>query len=173
MSTAIAINETAPDFDLSSTEGSLLSLRDEVPRKAVLLYFFADPESEQAKADLQVLEAERSRLDGLHVKILGVSATKMPLLQALQAELGLQFPLLRDDRQFSEAYGSVAASAEEAAVPALFLVDRQRRIAWMANPVVDVQSGILEAGKALKTMASPTENVPRSLVNRLLDRWLN
>ena len=117
MSTAIAINETAPDFDLSSTEGSLLSLRDEVPRKAVLLYFFSDVEAEQARKDLQTLESQRASLDSQHVKILGVSPNKMPLLRSLQADLGLQFPLLRDDRKFSEAYGNVASGEDEKAPP--------------------------------------------------------
>ncbi len=139
----------------------------------MLLYFFPDAEAEQAQVDLKALEAGRIELDKVHVKILGVSPSKMPQLVSLQSALGLEFPLLRDDRKFSEAYGSVAPSEDASAPAALFLVDRRRKIIWMANPATDVAAGVSQALQAAKGLASQTENVPRSVVNRLLDRWLN
>ena len=50
MADRISIGDQAPDFDLTSTEGSLLMLRDEVPRTAVVLYVFADPDLRACRA---------------------------------------------------------------------------------------------------------------------------
>ena len=55
MTARITIGDEAPNFDLSSTEGVLLMLRDEVPRTSVLLYFFSDLDGAETRADLQAL----------------------------------------------------------------------------------------------------------------------
>ena len=52
----------APNFDLTSTEDVVLMLRDEVPRMAVVLYFFADPGSDRSRQDLQVLAQVQNSL---------------------------------------------------------------------------------------------------------------
>ena len=48
------IGETAPNFDLSSTEGALLMLRDECVHSALVVYFRAALD-ERTKLDLAVL----------------------------------------------------------------------------------------------------------------------
>jgi hypothetical protein len=100
MADRISIGDQAPNFDLTSTEGSLLMLRDEVPRTAVVLYFFSDPASERTRRDLQALGAKKQDLKKLHAKALAVSRAELLSLQKLQAELKLPFPLLHDDRDF-------------------------------------------------------------------------
>ena len=51
----VSIGDTAPNFDLSSTEDALLMLKDEVIRTAVVLYFFADAGSERVRRDLPIV----------------------------------------------------------------------------------------------------------------------
>ncbi|MGH9381972.1 MAG: peroxiredoxin family protein, partial [Thermoanaerobaculia bacterium] len=99
-----AVGERAPDFDLTSTEGCVLTLRDSVGRAAALLYFFADPEAEAAHSDLLALARLSGRLPG-PLRALGVSPTPVPRLQELQRELRLPYPLLRDDRALASRYG--------------------------------------------------------------------
>jgi len=172
MSATISIDDPAPDFDLSSTEEALLCLRDEVPRTSVLLYFFTDADAETAHAELRTLQQRRAALARAEVKILGVSPAKMPRLTELQRELGLDFPLLRDDRDFSASYGVVAP--EEGSTTALFLVDRAQRVRWAANPVSGVEAALAEVTAGLKKNGgSSTSNYPKSVINRLVDRWLN
>jgi len=172
MSATISIDDPAPDFDLSSTEEALLCLRDEVPRTSVLLYFFTDSESPTVHDDLRRLQRERASLAASEVKILGVSPAKMPRLSELQHELGLEFPLLRDDRAFSAAYGVEAP--EEGSATALFLVDRRQRIVWMINPLAAVDAALGEvAAKLRESGGTSTSNYPKSVINRLVDRWLN
>ena len=115
----------APNFDLTSTEDVVLMLRDEVPRVAVVLYFFADPESDRCRQDLQALAGAQAALAAKRAVILGVSRTKLDALKQAQHDLDLRFPLLFDDRNFSAAYG-IEVPEEGEPESALFVVDRDQ-----------------------------------------------
>lgn len=168
----LAEGDYAPDFDLSSTEDALLMLRDEVPRSSVLLYFFADPAVDRARADLSALAARRDDFARLGLKVMGVSPAKMDDLKAAQRELDLPFPLLTDDRDFSRSYG-VEAGEGETPDPALVLVDRERKVRWIANPAPEVDQAAGGISGLLKSQPSSTANYPRSVINRLVDFWVN
>ena len=168
----LAEGDRAPDFDLSSTEDAVLMLCDEVPRSAVLLYFFADPAEERARAGLSALADRREDFGRLGLKVMGVSPAKLDGLKAAQRELGLPFPLLTDDRGFSRSYG-VEAAEDAAPEPALVLVDRGQRVLWLANPAPAVEQEIGGILGRLKKLPSSTANYPRSVINRLVDRWVN
>ena len=86
----------------------------------------------------------------------------MPVLQALQAELGLAFPLLRDDRDFLAQYGVQAAGEDETPAPAMFLINRQQVIAWVGNPVSSVESALAEIEPLIKAEGTPTANYPKA-----------
>jgi peroxiredoxin len=148
-------------------------LKDEVPRTAVVLYFFADLESESTRRDLSSLARRRDELGAVQARVLAISPAKMPQLRALQAELALPFPLLRDDRDFSQAYGVGSNEEGTLPAPALVVVNRQQRILWLANPVTSVEEVIPQVLVALKDLPGPTSNYPRKIINRLVDRWLN
>lgn len=172
MAAAVSIGDEAPNFDLTSTEDVVIMLRDEVPRSGVLLYLFADPADDRVRRDLEELAARRADLARLPVSILGISPASLDELKQTQRELGLPFPLLRDDRGFSASYG-VEASDDATPAPALVAVDRQQRIVWLANPVESVAAALDRLADDLKRLPSTTSNYPRSIVNRLIDRWVN
>jgi peroxiredoxin len=173
MADRISIGDPAPNFDLSSTENCLLMLRDEVPRTAVILYFFSDPASERVRRDLVALAERKEALRDVHAKALAVSRADLASLQKLQAELKLPFPLLHDDRDFSSRYGVSPPTEGQEAAPALYVVNRQQRVLWLANPVAAVEAAMPEVLKSLEGQGSPTAQYPRSVVNRLVDRWVN
>ncbi len=173
MARRLNVGDEAPNFDLSSTEDVLLMLCDEVPRNMVALYFFADPESERSRADLAALGGARDALAEKRVNILGIAPAKMPELKALQAELGLPFPLLRDDRGFSAAYGVESGDEKNAAEPTLVLVGRDQKVLWIASPAGSVDASLAELSKVAGADGSPTGNYPRKVINRVVDRWVN
>jgi peroxiredoxin len=173
MADRISIGDQAPNFDLSSTEGSLLMLRDEVPRTAVVLYFFADPASERVRRDLAAVGRHRDALRKVHAKPLGVSRADLASLRQLQIELKLPFPLLHDDRDFSSRYGLAAPQEGHEAAPALYVVNRHQTVLWLANPVAAVEEAMPEVIKSLQDQGSPAGSYPRAVINRLVDRWVN
>lgn len=170
---SLSIGDPAPNFDLASTEDCVLMLWDEVPRKAVVLYFFADPGSERERRDLAELDRARRRLADRPLEVLGISPAKLDALKRAQRELALSFPLLHDDRGFSRYYG-VEAGADGSAPPAaLFLIDHRQRVGWLANPVGGIEEAMAQMGRALAELPSPAAQYPRKVVNRWVDRWVN
>jgi peroxiredoxin len=166
------VGDEAPNFDLSSTEDVVIMLRDEVPRTAVLLYLFADPADEATRGELAALGEAAPKLALLPVTVLGISPAKLPALKEAQRELSLPFPLLTDDRGFSAHYG-VEAPEGEVPAPALVVVDRQQRVSWIANPAGSVREALGRLESDLKKLPSSTSNYPRTVINRLVDRWIN
>ena len=169
----VSIGDTAPNFDLSSTEDALLMLKDEVVRTAVVVYFFADPASDRVHRDLDALSRRVEDLRKLNARVLGVSPAKLDDLRKLQAERKILFPLLHDDRNFSAAYGVAAPAEDRPADPALVVVGRRQEVKWLANPVASVGDALPQVEALLKDMPSPTRSYPKSVINRLIDRWVN
>ena len=175
----LAIGDEAPNFDLSSTENALLMLRDEIIQNAVVLYFFA-AESERTVRDLLALHGALDPLARLRARVLGVSPVKLDDLKKLQAARHLLFPLLHDDRDFTAKYGVIPevsapgeAGASPPAPPALVVVSRKQRVLWLANPVTAVADALPQIRKLLKNLPSPTTSYPKSIVNRVVDFWVN
>ena len=169
----ISIGDTAPNFDLSSTENALLMMKDEVIRTAVVLYFFADPASDRVHRDLDSLNRHLDTLAGLQTRVLAVSPAPLEDLKKLQRERRLLFPLLHDDRKFSAAYGVAPAEEGRQPAPALVVVNRRQEVRWLANPVTSVEDAVPQVEKILKDLPSPTRSYPKSVVNRWIDRWVN
>ncbi len=148
-------------------------LKDEVVRTAVVLYFFADLESERVHRDLAALNRRLGALAKLSTRVLAVSPAKLDDLKKAQAGRKLFFPLLHDDRNFSASYGVVATQEGKPADPALVVVGRRQDVRWLANPVVSVEEALPQVEKLLKDLPSPTRSYPKSVINRLVDRWVN
>jgi peroxiredoxin len=169
----VSIGDTAPNFDLSSTEDAVLMLKDEVVRTAVVVYFFADPEDERARRDLDALNRRLDALARMSTRVLAVSPAKLDGLKTLQAQRKLLFPLLHDDRNFAASYGVVPAQEGKPADPALVVVGRRQEVKWLANPVASVEDALQQVEKLLKDLPSPTRSYPKSVINRWVDRWVN
>lgn len=169
----VSIGDVAPNFDLSSTEDALLMLKDEVVRTAVVVYFFADPASDRVHRDLDALSRRVEALRKLNARILAVSPAKLDDLKKLQVERKLLFPLLHDDRNFSASYGVTAPAEGRSADPALVVVGHRQEVKWLANPVASVGDALPQVEALLKDMPSPTRSYPKSVINRLIDRWVN
>jgi len=170
--TQLSPGDEAPNFDLTSTEDVVLMLRDEVSRTAALLYFF-DAEAAGSREALAALAGAWSRLGRHRARVFGVAKAAPDALKELQRELALPFPLLSDDRGFSAYYGVEAAAEGESPPPALFLVDRRQQIAWMANPAPPMKEALGAVDKALAELPGPTSNYPKSVVNRVVNWWVN
>jgi len=169
----LKIGDLAPNFDLTSSVGPLLMLRDEVPRTAIALYIALDATDERARRDLAELARQVKRLAALRTRILVLSRTPLEQLVALGKELALPFPLLHDDRAFCAAYDVVPREDGTSTSPALLLVGSDQRIRWMANPVAALDQSLREIDTVLATQASSAVNYPRSVISGWIDRLVH
>jgi hypothetical protein len=91
----------------------------------------------------------------------------------LQPSRSTSFPLLRDDRAFSAAYGVEPAGEETPGGSALVLVGRDQKVRWVSHSGGPVESQLGDLTAAIDAKESPTHNYPKSVINRLVDRWVN
>ena len=170
---SLSLGDEAPNFDLASTEDVLLMLRDECVRTSMVLYFFDQADGDQVRDDLLALARLWPELSALSARALGISRAALPKLKELQQELHLPFPLLHDDRGFAAAYGLAEATEETAVVPVLAAVDREQALLFLA-PVKTTMGEVLpEIVAALEELPSPAAGLPRKVVNRVVDWWVN
>ncbi len=121
------------------------------------------------------LARRRDALAAADTRILGVSRAALPRLKELQKELHLPFPLLNDDRGFATVYGLEEASEEQEGVPkpVLATVDRYQRLILWQPAVESVDAAMPDVMAAVEALPSPTASLPRKIVNRIVDRWVN
>lgn len=169
---ALAVGDEAPNFDLSSTEDVLLMLRDEVVRTAIVLYVCGATDGERVRADLLALARAAADLAEDHARVLVVSASGIEELKAVQRELHLPYPLLHDDRAFAVHYG-VFAEGEGEPSPRVLVVDRTQRVAWLGGVGEGVEATLPAIRDAVRKLPSPSAGLPRQVVNRVVDRWVN
>jgi peroxiredoxin Q/BCP len=114
--TAFAANETqtqpvtgkpAPDFSLTTGDGSQVSLKD-YRGKWVVLYFYPKDFTGGCTMEAKNFERDRPKYDPLNAVILGVSVDTAQSHKDFCAKEGLNFKLLADpDAKVSTDYGSV------------------------------------------------------------------
>jgi peroxiredoxin Q/BCP len=114
--TAMAVNETqtqpaigkpAPEFSLTTGDGSQVSLKD-YRGKWVVLYFYPKDFTSGCTMEAKNFERDRSKYEPLNAVILGVSVDTAQSHKDFCAKEGLNFKLLADsDAKVSTEYGSV------------------------------------------------------------------
>ncbi len=128
--TPLAIGQEAPEFRLKGPGGVFYTLSEYRGDKHVLLVFYPLAFSSVCSHQLPEVEKLLPRFEQAGAVVFGVSVDSHHANAAFARSLGLSFPLLSDWKHAaSAAYGVLLADAGYSG-RALFLVDRQGRIAW-------------------------------------------
>ena len=102
-----AAGKPAPDFSLTTGDGSQVSLKD-YRGKWVVLYFYPKDFTSGCTLEAKNFERDRAKYEPLNAVILGVSVDTAQSHKDFCAKEGLNFKLLADtDAKVSTEYGSV------------------------------------------------------------------
>src|SRR5436190_9125018 len=102
-----AQDTAAPEFSLTSADGSPVSLKD-YRGKFVVLYFYPKDFTSGCTLEAQNFQRDLAKYQNASAIILGVSVDNAESHKNFCAKEGLNFKLLADtDAKVSEAYGSV------------------------------------------------------------------
>jgi len=100
-----AIGALAPDFDLPSTAGSVVTLSS-LRGKRVLLAFFPLAFTSTCTAELCAFSEDFGRFEDTNTVVLPISVDSVPTLKAFRAREQMSVHLLSDfKREVSRAYG--------------------------------------------------------------------
>jgi peroxiredoxin Q/BCP len=120
----------APDFTLSSQEGTPVSLKD-CRGSWVVLYFYPKDQTPGCTREAHNFQADQAKYAERHAMVLGVSVDSVDSHKKFCAKEGLNFKLLADrSGRVSNAYGSLTNfGVVKFAARHTFLIDPSGKIA--------------------------------------------
>lgn len=150
---SIEVGQDAPDFNLKGPGGQFVTLSEYRGKKNVVLVFFPLAFSPVCSHQLPSIEKLIDRFRGLDAEVFGISVDSHYANEAFARHLGLRFPLLSDfTHEASKTYGMFLPERLYSG-RAVFVVDRQGRIAYkdISPTLGDVPSNeaVLQALAAL------------------------
>ena len=129
----LKVGDEAPDFELRSHRGGTVRLSEFRGRKNVVLAFHPLAFTPVCANQMTGYEAERPRFEAEDAVILGISVDAQPAKAAWAKALGtIAFDLLSDFHPHGDVARKYGVFREKDGISerALFVVDRQGRIAW-------------------------------------------
>jgi thioredoxin-dependent peroxiredoxin len=103
---SLTVGKKAPAFELASSEGGTISLRDLGGRHAVI-FFYPKDDTPGCTLEAQGFRDARERLEALGAVVVGVSKDSIASHEKFRRKHGLDFPLLSDpEGVMIEAYGA-------------------------------------------------------------------
>jgi len=124
------VGQIAPELRLKGPGGQFVTLSEYRGRNPVVLVFYPLAFSPVCSHQLPAIQKELPRISARGGVVLGISVDSHYANTAFAERLGLTFPLLSDwKHEASVAYGMMIESSGYSG-RALFLVDREGRIAY-------------------------------------------
>ena len=124
------VGDAAPDFTLSSTSGTDLTLSSLRGKQNVLLAFFPLAFTSTCTTEVCAFDKDLERFARANTAVLPISVDSVPTLKEFKAKHGLKVDFLSDfKRHASRAYG-VLNDEKFYSNRAYFLIDRAGRVRW-------------------------------------------
>jgi peroxiredoxin len=130
---AIAVGAAAPSFDLASVSGTAtgrVKLDDVLAAERALLVFYRGDWCPFCRTQLEELQKYIAELDKRGVEVIAISVDPVETGVKLSQRLGLTFSVAADpDHATLAAYG-VYDAHHEIAWPAVYVVEKDRKVSW-------------------------------------------
>lgn len=124
------VGTLAPDFTLSSTTGTPVTLSERRGRSNVLLAFFPLAFTSVCSREMNEIYENLDRFRTAHTEVFGISVDSVPSLKEFQYKNGMKTEMLSDfKREVSRAYG-VLDEEKFFARRSYFLIDKQGVVRW-------------------------------------------
>ncbi|MBD7996877.1 thioredoxin-dependent thiol peroxidase [Arthrobacter sp. Sa2CUA1] len=102
----LTVGDTAPDFTLTASDSSVVSLAD-LRGRSVIVYFYPAAATPGCTKEACDFRDNLNSLSAAGFAVLGISPDKVEKLAKFAADEALTFPLLSDpDHAVAEAYGA-------------------------------------------------------------------
>jgi mycoredoxin-dependent peroxiredoxin len=124
------VGQIAPDFKLKGPGGQFVTLSEYRGEKNVVLAFYPLAFSPVCSHQLPMIQSELSRFHALGAEVLGISVDSHYANDAFARHLAVTFPLLSDFHRAASADYGVLIPDRLYSGRALFLVDREGRVAY-------------------------------------------
>jgi mycoredoxin-dependent peroxiredoxin len=151
---SLSVGQTAPDFALKDQSQKEVKLSDFTGKKRVVLVFYPLDWSPVCSNEHACFVNDMKNFDTLDAEVLGVSVDSVWSHKAYADKMGIKYSLLADFQPrgaTAEKYG-VFVPDKGITGRAIFIVDKQGKVAWAKNYDIPVVPDIKEVAAALRNV---------------------
>ena len=148
---SLAVGHTAPDFTLKDQNQKEVKLSDFAGKKKVVLVFYPLDWSPTCTNEHVCFVNDMKQFETLDAEVLGVSVDSVWSHKAYAEKMGIKYSLLADFHPkgaMAEKYG-VYLGEKGITGRAIFIVDKQGKVAWAKNYDIPVVPDVKEVATAL------------------------
>ena len=148
----VAAGSLAPNFTLPSQSGKIVSLRDFLGKKAVVLYFYPKDDTPGCTKEACAFRERHEDFRELNAEVIGISSDPVESHRSFAAKHELPFTLLSDEGgKVRKLYG---ASSTFGLVPGrvTYVLDEEGVVRHIFSSQLGVEKHVEEALEALRSM---------------------
>ena len=152
---SLSVGDVAPDFELRSHRGGSVRLSGFRGKKNVVVAFHPLAFTPVCANQMRGYESDLGQFDAADTAVLGVSVDAQPAKAAWAQTLGtISFDLLSDFHPHGEVAKKYGVFREKDGISdrAIFLVDKEGRIAWARTYQIPEQPDNAELLAAIRTL---------------------
>ena len=149
----VVAGSLAPNFTLPSQSGRVVSLRDYLGKKPVILYFYPKDDTPGCTKEACAFRERYEDFRELHAEVIGISSDSVELHRSFAAEHELPFTLLSDEGgKVRKLYG---ASSTFGLFPGrvTYVLDEEGVVRHIFSSQLGVEKHVEEALEALRSMS--------------------
>ena len=149
----VVAGSLAPNFTLPSQSGKVVSLRDFLGKKPVILYFYPKDDTPGCTKEACAFRDRFEDFRELHAEVIGISSDSVESHRSFAAEHELPFTLLSDEGgKVRKLYG---ASSTFGLIPGrvTYVLDEEGVVRHIFSSQLGVEKHVEEALEALRSMS--------------------
>jgi len=149
---SVTTGATAPEFTLKDQNQQEVKLSDFRGKKRVVLVFYPLDWSPVCTKEHVCLVNDMKQFDQLDAQVLGLSVDSVWSHKAYAEKMGIQYPLLADFQPRGAVGAKYGVYLDDKGITgrAIFIIDRDGKVAWLKNYDIPVVPDIAEVSKALQ-----------------------
>ncbi|HEY9749586.1 MAG TPA: peroxiredoxin [Allocoleopsis sp.] len=155
----VEVGTIAPDFTLPDQTGALVSLKDLIGKKNVVLYFYPKDDTPGCTKESCAFRDSYTVFQEAGAEVIGVSSDSPESHQKFAAKYQLPFTLLSDSgSQVRKLYG-VPTTLGLLPGRVTYVIDRQGMVRHIFNSQLNFQAHVDEALKTLRQLPAESQRV--------------
>lgn len=147
----VTVGAPAPEFSLKDQDQKEVKLSDYRGKKKVVLVFYPLDWSPVCTKEHACMVNDKKQFEDLDAQVLGISVDSVWSHKAYADKMGIHYPLLADFQPrgaVGEKYGVYLAD-KGITGRAIYIIDRNGKLAWQKNYDIPVVPDINEVSQAL------------------------
>jgi thioredoxin-dependent peroxiredoxin len=150
----VGVGSKAPDFTLPSQSGEMVSLKDFLGEKPVILYFYPKDDTPGCTKEACAFRDEHEEFGKLDAEVIGISSDSVESHKSFAAKYHLPFTLLSDEGGWVRRLYGVPNTFSLFPGRVTYVIDEESVVRHVFSSQLGVEKHVEEALQALHIISS-------------------